>query len=164
MTHVNCRPTAKNRDQLRNSTLGNRVWATFTFFNIHTRTEFDEWAKNGLSQQTLLFSLPACLGISYSAAWHISFKPVPKIRDSALHCFCLRGAENPSHATISRSAFRPHRTHWVDAAYCCWCHTQRGLCWTALQTWLNRKWDLETLTFLFCKSFPLQPFLFLLQD
>ena len=32
MTHVTCRLTAKNRDQLRNSTLGNRVWATFTFF------------------------------------------------------------------------------------------------------------------------------------
>ena len=31
MTHVTCRLTAKNRDQLRNSTLGNRVRATFTF-------------------------------------------------------------------------------------------------------------------------------------
>ena len=30
MTHVTCRMTAKNRDQLRNPTLGNRVWATFT--------------------------------------------------------------------------------------------------------------------------------------
>jgi len=29
MTHVTCRLTAKNRDQLGNSTLGNRVWATF---------------------------------------------------------------------------------------------------------------------------------------
>jgi len=29
MTHVTCRLTAKNRDQLRNSTLGNQVWATF---------------------------------------------------------------------------------------------------------------------------------------
>jgi len=27
--HVTCRLTAKNRDQLRNPTLGNRVWATF---------------------------------------------------------------------------------------------------------------------------------------
>ena len=34
MTHVTCRLTAKNRDQLRNPTLCNRVWATFTFF-IH---------------------------------------------------------------------------------------------------------------------------------
>ena len=28
MTHVTCRLTTKNRDQLRNPTLGNRVWAT----------------------------------------------------------------------------------------------------------------------------------------
>ena len=28
---VTCRLTAKNRDQLRNHMLGNRVWATFTF-------------------------------------------------------------------------------------------------------------------------------------
>ena len=37
MTHVTCRLTAKNRDQLRNPTLGNRVWATFTFFARLTR-------------------------------------------------------------------------------------------------------------------------------
>ena len=29
---ITCRLTAKNRDQLRNPTLGNRVWASFTFF------------------------------------------------------------------------------------------------------------------------------------
>jgi len=33
MTHVIWELTAKNRDQLRrNHTLGNRVWATFTFY------------------------------------------------------------------------------------------------------------------------------------
>jgi len=32
MTHVTCRLTAKNRDQLRNPTLGNRVQATFAFY------------------------------------------------------------------------------------------------------------------------------------
>jgi len=32
MTHVTCRLTDKNRDQLRNPTLGNRVWAIFTVF------------------------------------------------------------------------------------------------------------------------------------
>jgi len=31
MTHITCRLTAKNRDQIRNPTLGNRVWASFTF-------------------------------------------------------------------------------------------------------------------------------------
>ena len=33
MIHVTCRLTAKNQDQLQNPTLGNRVWATFTFFS-----------------------------------------------------------------------------------------------------------------------------------
>ena len=33
---VTCRLTAKNRDQLRNPTLGNRVWATFlTVFSVN---------------------------------------------------------------------------------------------------------------------------------
>jgi len=31
ITHVTCRLTTKNRDQLRNPTFGNRVLATFTF-------------------------------------------------------------------------------------------------------------------------------------
>jgi len=35
VTHVTCRLTAKNRDQLRNPTLGNRVWATFTFTSLY---------------------------------------------------------------------------------------------------------------------------------
>jgi len=33
MTHVIRRLTAKKRDQLRNPTLGNRVWAAFTFIS-----------------------------------------------------------------------------------------------------------------------------------
>jgi len=31
MTHVTCRLTAKNRDQLQHPTLGNRVWANFLY-------------------------------------------------------------------------------------------------------------------------------------
>ena len=38
MTHVTCGLTAKNRDQLRNPTLGNRLWATFTFFSSPLET------------------------------------------------------------------------------------------------------------------------------
>jgi len=40
MTHVICRLAAKNRDQLQNPTLGNRVSATFTFFNLRTKKPF----------------------------------------------------------------------------------------------------------------------------
>ena len=35
MTHVTCWLTAKNRDQLRNPTLGNRVWSTFFYLSIY---------------------------------------------------------------------------------------------------------------------------------
>jgi len=35
MTHITCRLTVKNWDQLWNPTLGNRVWATFTFFYLN---------------------------------------------------------------------------------------------------------------------------------
>ena len=35
MTHVTCRMTAKNGDQLRNPKLSSRVWASFTFQYPH---------------------------------------------------------------------------------------------------------------------------------
>jgi len=34
MTHVNCRLTAKNRDPLRNPTLGNREWDYLYLFYV----------------------------------------------------------------------------------------------------------------------------------
>ena len=40
MTHITGRLTAKNRDQLRNPTLGSRVWATFTFFVVNVSVTF----------------------------------------------------------------------------------------------------------------------------
>jgi len=36
MTHVTCRLTAKNGDQLQNRVLDNRVWATFTFLSVYS--------------------------------------------------------------------------------------------------------------------------------
>ena len=50
MTHVTCRLTAKNRDQLGNRTLGNRVWATFTFFlaaRVSPAVQCGGWRGNG---------------------------------------------------------------------------------------------------------------------
>ena len=46
MIHVTCRLTAKNRDQLRNPTLGNRVWASFTFYqqSAITSSNSSHWA------------------------------------------------------------------------------------------------------------------------
>jgi len=41
LTHQSCRLTAKNRDQLRNPTLGSRVWAAFTFTLNYHKSEYD---------------------------------------------------------------------------------------------------------------------------
>ena len=43
MAHVTCRLTAKNRDELRNPTLANRVWATFTFLLYSCTDEGEIW-------------------------------------------------------------------------------------------------------------------------
>ena len=60
MTHVTCILTAKNRDQLRNPMLGNRVWATFTFFTTinvkYTFSDLQYTAKN--THTHTLFSSP----------------------------------------------------------------------------------------------------------
>jgi len=43
MTHITCRLTAKNRDQLRNPTLGNRVRATFTVLTLSIQCNVDDY-------------------------------------------------------------------------------------------------------------------------
>ena len=60
MTHVTCRLTAKNRDQLRNPTLGNRVWATFTFFT-----------GNGLPREPALCQLYRHTFVPYAARGYL---------------------------------------------------------------------------------------------
>jgi len=54
MTHVTCRLTAKNRDQLRNSMLGKRVWATFFFTNNSLKSSKSNEKRVSTSQ--LIFS------------------------------------------------------------------------------------------------------------
>ena len=46
MTHATFWLTANNRDQLRHPTLGNRVWATFTFLLLDAQGHM---CANGLS-------------------------------------------------------------------------------------------------------------------
>jgi len=50
MTHVTFRLTAKNRDQLRNPTLGNRVWATFYLYLLVTLALQGTVLNHGLGQ------------------------------------------------------------------------------------------------------------------
>ena len=71
MTHVTCRLTAKNRDQLRNPTLGNRVWATFTFLV----------AKVGRNQ---IHSVPTIFRVGGDAS-HGSYGAVARISPARNH-------------------------------------------------------------------------------
>jgi len=56
MTQVTCRLTAKNRDQLRNPTLGNRVWPTF--FTRDLRKLRFSHGFTEISSKTSLYSPP----------------------------------------------------------------------------------------------------------
>jgi len=56
MTHVTSRLTAKNRDQLRNPTLGNRVWATFTFYCDNAKSVSNTGRAKSQSPILLYFS------------------------------------------------------------------------------------------------------------
>jgi len=68
MTHVTCRLTAKNGDQLRNPTLGNRVWAAF-YIQLHIRDTLTRLTRkyvynaNGLSDRTTTET--ACWNFTY---------------------------------------------------------------------------------------------------
>ena len=64
MTHVTCRLTAKNPDQLQNPTLCNRVWATFTLFRQSAR-----WPPTlRPTQLTWAASLPRLLPSAFTIA------------------------------------------------------------------------------------------------
>jgi len=63
MTYVTGRLTAKNRDQFRNPTLGNRVWATFTLLVVAVKNPtLDIFA--GISR-TMERTLPFALQSSF---------------------------------------------------------------------------------------------------
>ena len=70
MTHVTRRLTAKNRDQLRNPTLGNRVWATFLVkFNatyLNCRACFQSFHARSLA--AVSSRRPACSSPVFSSS------------------------------------------------------------------------------------------------
>ena len=72
MTHVTCRLTAKNRDQLRNPTLGNRIWATFTFLRYDTRCYFNVRSKADMSQLNLLNKIKTDKFPAHFRSLHVS--------------------------------------------------------------------------------------------
>ena len=47
MTHVTCKLTAKNRDQFRNPTLGNRGATFYLTYNIHSKFTMQQAGQTG---------------------------------------------------------------------------------------------------------------------
>jgi len=77
MTHVTCRLTTKNRDQLRNPTFGKPVLATFTFFTSDYLRYLKKTICNPLSHPTWKCTTLTC--------------EVPKFFyvTEGLHCTCI---------------------------------------------------------------------------
>ena len=76
MTHVTCRLTAKNRDQLRNPTLGNRVWATFAFYCcllLRHQLRLEDVVQHVDQISIIIFFLILCGGllIVYNSLIHV---------------------------------------------------------------------------------------------
>jgi len=112
MTYVACRLTAKNQDQLRNSTLCNRVLATFTFFivnrahtraqtHIHTRALSD--ALNDAAACCGLRPVRDARGISAAMRAEVCVTAVNR-RRSLLLFLCERDADTAPFVVVS---FRP---------------------------------------------------------
>jgi len=100
MTHVTCRLTAKNRNQLRNPTLGNRVRATFTFTLYHDVP----------SSQTLsLSSWRRVADLCYCTA--VNYRQRRPRSDTAVSTAADRTSTLPQALTSTRWAkrARPHR-------------------------------------------------------
>jgi len=77
MTHVTGRQTAKNWDQLWNHTLGNRVWATFTFVLKQQQQPVQRTLQSTFSVTTLLLVLVLAAAASTSLAASVSAAAAP---------------------------------------------------------------------------------------
>ena len=73
VTHVTCRLTAKNQDQHRNHTLGNRVRATFTFIS-HTIFRWSCFALPHLLRPEATVPLPVPLLTPRTREWFLSYE------------------------------------------------------------------------------------------
>ena len=136
MTHVTCRLTAKNRDQLRNPTLGNRVWATFFTFSVSSHdlgqglgseadNHDDSFQSGEVSvaeggQNILLHSSIADTG----DLLHKRFNPHAQRHTTAGHG--RAGIASPVMINVTSSRTVPLTYHWQQ--YCVKWHGHTGCC------------------------------------
>ena len=135
MTHVTCRLTAKNRDQLRNPTLGTRVWAAFTFVRQLTRFRVSLVGVSVCTvcmvhgvcslQVHLLMCSAHCVDSVHTAALHVINLLTTLLRDEAV-CLsvCLSLTSRPTQplycaakTLVLNYSFRPKLTPDLKCAF-----------------------------------------------
>jgi len=72
MTHITCKLTAENRDQLRKPTLGNRVWATFTFSSLQVAARWRGVVYSGDQPPQVKAHYPATMIVQLGSTVRIS--------------------------------------------------------------------------------------------
>jgi len=109
MTHVTCRLTAKNRDQLRNPTLGNRVWATV--LSVRFRLRDVNGALSSVGTSRLICVARSVDGISPTRRqWTPTMVGGPTPRMTA-GCRCMESARaRPGRTVLPATHSRRRRT------------------------------------------------------
>ena len=141
MTRVIFRLTAKNRDQLRNHTLGNRVWATFTFFySVHQ-------ASFAFGALTLLLGrqegYPACKKLSGGIlAWlcHCHSLSLASVKSRLVLTFWYRLTQVVREKQQQQREKRAVKracvcTHQAPSSVVCLCVHRLTTTWSILRSW-----------------------------
>ena len=95
MTHVTCRLTAKNRDQLRNPTIGNQVWATLNLFYLLYGGCRSGDGDTVLSGYSLLVRRVHALSASSLYLHYVSVCLSVRLFVCVRVCFCVRHTWRP---------------------------------------------------------------------
>jgi len=118
MTRVTCRLTAKNRDQLRNPTLGSRVWATFTFTRSVSkqliRRDSNLFFSNRISSRSVRARREFVI-LPVTAAWQTTRRTRSHVATSGSYPVYLAARCEPINPRLSRF-FRRRRRHFHECA------------------------------------------------
>jgi len=132
VTHVTCKLTAKNRDRLRNPTLGNRVWATLVQQLVvlllqTTEMPFGAWTRVGSRNHVLGVCLDPPRGWDNFGRTH----PLPPIRrNSLITCYVAavdRGSRQLGELSVGQVVNAQVTSVTDDGVLCSLPHAVRGL-------------------------------------
>ena len=129
MIHDTCRLTAKNRDQLRNPTLGNRVWAAFYFFNVNDSFHGLQKTWNVRRRRPYRLWMKSTHRSASSARFSVassSSSPSSRSRRRSTTSATCSGPPDPTSTVCRRPTVRLQRLPMTGMR---WRHVITGCCW-----------------------------------